>query len=272
MTSPSERVEPETVRRPDPRGSGLDSSTLLARLPDASLWQLTVRESVGLTPSMRRIRFGADDLAALSYEPGQDLMFSMPADGRTFRRRYTIRRVDRTADLLDVDMVLHGDGPGARWAAGAAPGDGIEAIGPRGKAALDPAAAWHLFVADESALPATFAMIEALGPGSTAIALIEVDGPAEEQPLAVPEGVDLSLRWLHRGGVPAGRSSVLADALAEVALPAGAGRAYLNGELKAVNGARTHLLGRGLGPDQILLKGYWRFGAANAAHGEPGRD
>ncbi len=272
MTSPAERNDSEPSRRLDVRGSGLESSAILDRLPDTSLWQLTVADTLELTPSMRRIRFSAPNLGSLSYVPGQDLMFAVPTeDGRTFRRRYTIRRLAHDG-LLDIDFVLHGDGPGARWAARAARGDTIEAIGPRGKIAPDPEASWHLFSSDESALPATFAMVEALEPGASAIALIEVDGPEDEQVLEPPGAVHLDLRWLHRDGVPAGRSTVLADMVANLPLPTGQGHVYLNGELRTVNAARAQLLERGIGAEHVSLKSYWRFGAANAAHGEPARD
>ena len=169
--------------------SNLGDSAILTRLPDASLLRLEVVETHLLTPSMRRIGFGSPDLAGFTHAPGQDLMFSVPADGgRTFRRRYTIRRSDPAALRLDVDVVLHGDGPGATWAAGVRPGDRVEAIGPRGKMPVDAGALWHLFTAEESALPATFAMVEALGAGTTAIVLLEVDGPDDEQPVRVQPG------------------------------------------------------------------------------------
>ena len=253
--------------------SNLGDSAILSRLPDASLLRLEVVETHLLTPSMRRIGFGSPDLAGFTHAPGQDLMFSVPADGgRTFRRRYTIRRSDPAALRLDVDVVLHGDGPGATWAAGVRPGDRVEAIGPRGKMLVDTGALWHLFTAEESALPATFAMVEALGAGTTAIVLLEVDGPDDEQPVRVLPGCDLHLSWLYRAGDDPGRSGVLVDAVDALELPAGPGHAYLNGELTVVNRLRKALLGRGLPAEWLSVKPYWRLGSANAAHGEPARD
>ena len=70
--------------------------------------------STAITPSMRRIRCTAPGLADLSYLPGQDLMLSVPASGgTTYRRRYTIRSFEPEVPAVDLDMVLHGDGPGA---------------------------------------------------------------------------------------------------------------------------------------------------------------
>jgi NADPH-dependent ferric siderophore reductase len=200
-------------------------------------------------------------------------MFSVPTgDGRTFRRRYTIRQLDVEALLLDIDLVMHGDGPGAAWAAAAEPGTRVEAIGPRGKITVSPNARWHLFAAEESAIAATFAMVEALEPHNQAIVVIETDGAEDEQALPAPAGCGLQVTWVHRNGVEPGRSRVLVDALAAAELPSGPGHGYLNGELGVINELRALLVGRGLTAEQLSVKPYWRLGTANAPHGEPVRD
>jgi NADPH-dependent ferric siderophore reductase len=254
----------------DVRGGGLEASALLARLPGTSVLDLEVAESLAVTPAMRRLRLRAAGLADFSYQPGQDLMVAVPAEGQgSFRRRYTIRRLDRSAGLLDLDVVLHGDGPGARWAASATTGDHIEAIGPRGKIVVDPKADWHLMVGDESGLPGFFAMIESLPAGSAATAIIEIDGPEEEQRPDVTDGVDVDLRWLHRQGGPGGTPEGLIEAVSAWPPPAGSGHAYLSGELSVVAHLRRVLESRGLAGGQLSPKAYWRLGVANAAHGEP---
>ena len=58
-------------------------------------------------------------------------MLDVPGE-RAVRRRYTIRRSDPVSGTLDIEVVLHGTGPFARWASHAAVGDRIEGIGPRG--------------------------------------------------------------------------------------------------------------------------------------------
>ena len=206
---------------------------------------------------------------------GQDLMLSVPAeDGATFRRRYTIRRLvpdDPAVGLpvVELEIVAHGEGPGARWVRTAGPGDPVEAIGPRGKIPVDPEAAWHLFVGDESAVPAIFAMLEAVPEGAPALARLEVGGPGDELD---PPAAAVDLRWVHRGGSPAGDPGPLTAAVGDTPLPEGAGRVYLFGELKVVAALRRQLVDRGLPADQLSPKPYWRHGVANAAHGEPDRD
>lgn len=41
---------------------------------------------------------------------------------RPTMREYTPRRIDLVANGLEIDFVLHGDGPASTWAAQAAPG------------------------------------------------------------------------------------------------------------------------------------------------------
>jgi NADPH-dependent ferric siderophore reductase len=240
-------------------------SALLARLPGTAAYLLTLEGAELVTPSMRRLTFaGAEGLVS---EPGQDLMLAVPAGDATYRRRYSIRR--QHAATVTLDVVLHGDGPGARWAAAIRPGDTVEALGPRGKIVPVADVAWHLFCGDESALPATFSMVESLPAGVRAICLLEVDGPDDEQ---MPDAVacELELRYLHRQGPP-GSGTALAEACEALALPAGPGHAYVNGELRQVAGARSALVRRGLAADAVDHKSYWRLGVANAAHGEPAR-
>jgi len=225
-----------------------------------------------LTPTMRRIRCTAPTLASFSYTPGQDLMLAVPTpSGETFRRRYTIRALDPTSPALDLDVVLHGDGPAAAWATSARPGDHVEAIGPRGKITIDPGADWHLFAGDDSAIPASLAMAESLPDPDPVIVVLEVDGTLDEQTTYVADGRKIRVRWLHRGGADPASSANLVAALEAVELPSGHGHAYLAGELGVVAAMRAALLARGMEAEQISAKPYWRAGRANAAHGEPER-
>ena len=259
-----------TTPAPDARpAAGEDADALVRRLPGVVRLDLDLVEAVALTPRMRRLRWRGEGVDTLSPKPGQDLMVAVPADGQAhFRRRYTIRHHDAAASHVDLDVLVHGDGPGARWAAGAQPGDHVEAIGPRGKIFLAEGADWHLFCADESGVPGAFAMMEALAPSSVALAVLEVADEAEEQPLDAR--CDARVAWVHGAGDHADATALI-DALERVELPPGRGHAYLAGELRLVAAAREALLALGMDAGDIDHKAYWRRGVSNAAHGEPER-
>ena len=244
-------------------------AVLAGPLAATTRMQLGVVDSSPLSPGMQRLVLTAPELAGLQYQPGQDMMLMVAVDGdRPVRRRYTIRALDRERRLLTIDVVRHADGPGERWVAAARPGDKIEGIGPRGKIFLNPDADWHLFIGDDSALPAYLAMAGAVPAGARALVILEVPGPDAEQD--APAGAEVA--WLHRDGRPAGDPTVLVEAAGTVALPPGRGHAYLAGEATVVLRLREALAARGLAAEQISPKAYWGRGRANASHGEPAKD
>jgi len=244
-------------------------AVLAGPLAATTRMQLEVVDSSPLSPGMQRMVLTAPELAGLQYQPGQDMMLMVAVDGdRPVRRRYTIRALDRERRLLTIDVVRHADGPGERWVAAARPGDKIEGIGPRGKIFLNPDADWHLFIGDDSALPAYLAMAGAVPAGARALVILEVPGPDAEQD--APAGAEVA--WLHRDGRPAGDPAVLVEAAGTVALPPGRGHAYLAGEATVVLRLREALAARGLAAEQISPKAYWGRGRANASHGEPAKD
>ncbi len=248
-----------------------DNAAAAERLGSTAL-ALEVVGVAAEAPALRRITVGDPRLRDVEWHPGQDLTLSIPSGGRPVRRRYTIRRLDRDAATADLQALLHGDGPGARWAATVSAGDHLEAVGPRGKIWADPAAGWHLFVGDETFLPATFAMVESLPSGTPAVVVLEVGDDIGEQPLDTAAAVTGPL-WVRRGQVGgSGDGAQLAQAVAGMELPAGSGHAYAGGEHRAVAAVRAALIGRGLPPEAISAKAYWRRDKPNQYHGEPERD
>jgi NADPH-dependent ferric siderophore reductase len=207
---------------------------------------------------MRRITVTGDALANLAPLPGQDVVVHVSdGHGGGVSRRYTIRNLDTEMRRLDLDVVMHGHGPGATWAGSVATGDAVEIFGPRGKVLLAQAR-WQLFVGDESAIPAIAEMIRALPGGTTAVAVIEVTNVDDEQPINAAGPVDV--RWLHRFDTPAGESELLDRAVATIELPDVDRHAYLFGESRTVRRLRDDLGGRGLQPHEISAKGYWNLG------------
>ncbi|MGI8417769.1 MAG: siderophore-interacting protein, partial [Nakamurella sp.] len=199
----------------------------------------------------------------LGLQPPYDLTAlreQLPPDDLPVTRTYTVREVDEQAGSLAIDFVVHGDaGIAGPWAAAAEPGDIVVFSGPGGGYSPDPTADWHLFVGDESALPAIGAALSALPADATGTALIEVYGPDDQIELTAPAG--LQVRWLHRGQDDAGTSSMLADAVTALPWPAGRVQVFAHGERESMKALRDILFtDRGLPRSQVSLSGYWAYG------------
>ena len=207
-----------------------------------------------LTPRMRRVTIRSAAVIGLEIRPAQDVELHLrDVTGRRVKRRYTIRHARPESGEFDLDVLLHGDGPGSTWGATAVPGDTVSFQGPRGKLELRPAA-WHLLVGDESALPAIAAITEQVEP---AVAVIEVASAADELPL--PTGVDA--HWVHRGDGAAGTADFLLPVVQALDLGnARDGRAYLMGETRSMVALRAVLEAAGLVHEAIFVKGYWNIG------------
>ncbi len=223
-----------------------------------------------LTPRMRRVTVATQSMHGVEVKPGQDVELLLREDsGRRVKRRYTIRRARPDNGELDLDVLLHGSGPGSAWGAHASDGDEVEFQGPRGKLELRPAP-WHLLVGDESALPAIAAICEALPAAERATALIEVQDEADE--LALDRG---TVRWLHRHDAEPGGADLLGAAvtaaLDEAPVPPPEARAYLLGETRAVVAVRALLEDRGVPHDAIFVKGYWNRGRPDRLAGRAPR-
>jgi NADPH-dependent ferric siderophore reductase len=215
---------------------------------------------------MRQIQLTGPALEGFEYFAGQDLALPVVKDdGSVVRRRYTIRRFDPARRLLDLEFVMHGDGPGIRWAQAASPGLAIEAIGPRGKIGLAPDAKWHLFAGDATALPGAFAMMDALPAGVRASGYLMVTDPAERQQFT--GDAQKTVTWRYESA--SDPSDGLVAAVSAAAVSPDGGHAYLAGEVAIVSALKAALLAHGWTPGQLSAKAYWNRGRANAGHGEP---
>jgi NADPH-dependent ferric siderophore reductase len=224
-----------------------------------------------VTPSMRRFTLKADAFADFGLEqPGEIITLGWPAPGRELVlpragwrfprgnedqhwRNFTVRSIDRERSVVDVDFFLHGDlGRAAAWAERAQVGDRVGFAGPRVHWKGN-GADWSLLVADETGLPALLAILETLPAGHRATALAEVGDEGERQ--AVETAADVDLHWLVRGGRPPGTTTLLADAVAELALPRGRGRVWGGGEAMAMRAVRERLRKPGR---SLQALGYWK--------------
>jgi NADPH-dependent ferric siderophore reductase len=254
----SDRGAPQRVPE---RERGRASLGFLGRAlrPPLPTWELSVAETTAVTPRTLGVSFSCETLGELTWHPGQDLVLELPQpDGSTAARHYTIRAFGAPARRLDIDFVLHGDSPAVRWAKQARPGERIMARGPRGRTRFAASAHSHLFLGDETALPAIFAMAESMAEGRRGVALVECDGPAEAQ--ALHSDADVKVEWVDRRGAAPGPSTLTLRRLIALNPDPTGTHAYVLGETSNVRAMRHWLLERGFAKEQITAESYWRPG------------
>jgi NADPH-dependent ferric siderophore reductase len=131
--------------------------------------------------------------------------------------------------------------------------------GPRGSFIIPATYDWHLFIGDETALPAIGRRLAELPSGTRAVVLAEVDGPADE--IKFESAADATITWAHRNGAAAGSNDVLSKALATLAMPIGDFYAWVACESLTAKSLRRQLIAdHGANPKWMRAAGYWRRG------------
>lgn len=245
--------------------------------------QLEVIEKEWLTPHMVRLIVGGDGFAGFDWKGFSDsyckllfahdgAVFTEPVDAAAMReslpseqwpktRTYSIRWVDLEQQKLALDFVVHGDeGIAAPWAAAAEPGELVQFVGPGG--AWSPKEAdFHLFVGDESALPAIAAGLERLPADARGHVVIEVSEHKLE--IEHPEGV--TVEWFVRGDA-AYDPGALAELVAAFDWPADASvSVFAHGEREAMKALRPIFKEREVPRELLSISGYWAYGRVEDA-------
>lgn len=228
----------------------------------------TVVRTERLSPELVRVVFTGPDIATLPELAFTDHYIKIIFAEST--RTYTIRSLDRTKNEMAVDFVVHGSsGLAGPWAAQAQPGDEIEFHGPGGAWVPDPDADLHLFVGDESAIPAIAASLERLPQDAQAEVFLEVSGPEAEIPM--PTTANTVIRWVHRGDLHPGLP--LADAVQQHAWGHARLSAFVHGNADMIKDLRRFLfIEREVPRSQVSISGYWRTGLTEDAWQSSKRD
>ncbi|MBK3451919.1 siderophore-interacting protein [Pseudomonas sp. MF6754] len=232
--------------------------------------RLQVLRVVDITPRMRRITLGGEQLAgfislgsddhikllfpqnAAELAALQSPTFTIKGEGpQPAMRDYTPRRFDLAIGELDIDFVLHGDGPASTWAEQAAVGQHLYIGGPRGSMIVPDIFDSYLLIGDETAIPAIARRLEELPAGRKVLAVIEIADEHERQ--ALDSAADVEVIWVMRG---------VDDLLATVEHlqpPAGALYAWVATETKLSRQVRRVLLDKHqLNDEFVKAVGYWR--------------
>ncbi|MGE7957407.1 siderophore-interacting protein [Pseudomonas sp. NPDC089530] len=235
--------------------------------------RLEVLRVVDLTPRMRRITLGGPELAgfiSLGTDDHIKLLFPQNAEQQAAletlvlgpgkdngampaMRDYTPRRYDLDIGELDIDFVLHGDGPASTWAEQAAPGQFLHIGGPRGSMIVPDIFDSYLLIGDETALPAIARRLEELPTGRRVLAVIEVQDAAERQSLQSAAQVEVI--WVERDS-----GQDLIDTVRGLPLPGGKLYAWVATESKVSRQVRRVLLDEHRLDDEFVKAvGYWRL-------------
>ncbi|MET8608942.1 SIP domain-containing protein [Streptomyces rubiginosohelvolus] len=266
------------------------------------LRELTVLRVADITPGMRRVTLGGEqlrafhrdglDLPALRSEgfddhvkfffadgdappvlPGQNVSsLDWPADARPIAKDYTPVRYDPEAGEIDFDFVRHEGGVASSWAQAVQPGEVTWIAGPKMSHGHPEGVDWLLVIGDETALPAIGRWLAEMPAGTRAKVFIEVGEESHRQDL--PTEADATITWLSRDGAPAGTTDLLERAVRSMEWLPGEAYVWAAGEAVSLKGIRRHLsTERGVPRERTHITGYWRRTEPDPVAGvEPAED
>ncbi|MBF8781454.1 siderophore-interacting protein [Pseudomonas fulva] len=231
--------------------------------------RLQVLRVTDLTPRMRRITLGGEELQgflSLGSDDHVKLLFALTAEqqqaiearslgrdggARPTMREYTPRRIDLAHNELDIDFVLHGDGPASTWAAQATPGQVLHIAGPRASLVVPDVFDSYLLIGDETAIPAIARRLEELPAGRQVVAVIQIEDEHERQVLT--SKADVEVIWVLR------HQQALLDRLRQLQLPRGSLYGWVALERSLTRQAKTLLLEKGVPEQALKAAAYWRL-------------
>ncbi|MEN5036919.1 siderophore-interacting protein [Pseudomonas sp. TWI929] len=234
--------------------------------------RLQVLRVTELTPRMRRITLGGAELQGFTSVGSDDhikLLFAETPEqqqaiearniagnvakaggARPTMREYTPRRIDLVANELDIDFVLHGDGPASTWAAQAAPGQTLDIAGPRASMVVPDIFDSYLLIGDETAIPAIGRRLEELPAGRQVLAVIQIEDEQERQ--ALPSKAQVEVIWVRR------QQEDLLALVQNLTLPQGRLYGWVALEKALTRQAKALLLEKGVPEDALKAAAYWR--------------
>ena len=218
--------------------------------PDARAFEATVaRREVLSAHLVRLVLTGLDGFASTGV-PDEWVALTVPGQFQT--RYYTVRSWSSSAASgqapeLVLDVVVHEHGLVTEWAQGQCVGDVVGVSAPKGSFELPDGASWVVLVGDLTALPAVARISESTDLPVTAY-VETADGPLADY-VAAP------VTWLSP---PAPGESGLAELVAGLEWPEGAGYFWMAGESAQMRAIRRHLRhDLGMPASAYDVMGYW---------------
>lgn len=230
----------------------------------------TLASRTFVTPTYVRLHLEGPDLRGFD-SPGADdhirVFFpdapvSIDEMRTSANREYTPVAWDAERGRLAIDVALHGDGVGSRWAQTAPVGAAVGVGGPRGSMVLTGRPDAWLLAGDETAVPAIRRFAALMDDDAVGRIAVEVPSAADDLPVSAPAGVEVI--QLHRADRPAGSALIdWLDALDLEERPDGCVFGFVAAEQSVVRAGRALLIDRWAGdPAATVVKGYWKRGTA----------
>ncbi|WP_062467363.1 siderophore-interacting protein [Demequina maris] len=229
----------------------------------------TVTSVEQVTPHMVRLRLRLDEPGAWVSDGTPDECVHVEvgattndADGHS-ARHYTVS--GHTPDGFELEVFLHGDGPGATWARTARPGDRTEVSDSKGYYAVPEGAGVRVLVGDATALPAIARILAEASADEVFHVVVELSDLADARELPTAATATVDWRLAGNGTRASALRSVLA-ALRESHLdPADQAYVWVACEAKESRAIRQMLRREYALPlTHFRIVGYWHFDLAHA--------
>ncbi|WP_413560371.1 siderophore-interacting protein [Bdellovibrio sp. HCB209] len=242
---------------------------------------LTVKNIQNVTSRIKRVTLTGEELSDFtSLSPDDHIKVFFPYPGETepvlpvmgpngltvpegsrkpIMRDYTPRRFDKDAKELDIEFVLHGEGPGSQWAAQVQVGQNLTIGGPRGSRVVPYNFDWYLMIGDESAIPSFARRLKELPADSFSVVIIETEDASQKIDLECNGKVEI--HWIYRNGRKPGQADEIKNKLASLPIFHGDYFAWIALEKACAMEIRDLLITiRGAREEWIKATGYWSAG------------
>lgn len=246
---------------------------------------LTVKRISELSPSMRRITLTGPELPeflSASFDDHVKLILpevqgekpNIPVVGdnglqfdetraKPVMRDYTPRHYDPATNELDIDFVLHHEGPATDWASKAELGHYVGIGGPRGSFVVPMEFDWHLLIGDEAALPAISRRLEELPETSRVIAVIKIRD--ENSKIEISSHCPAEIHWVTDAEHANNGHDALESTVRKLTLPEGDGFVWAAGEYSDIKSLRHYLADElNIDKNRIRAASYWRESMSDA--------
>ena len=149
---------------------------IIAKLISSILNKAKISYKAQITPDAYHIQLKGVTIQQADFIPGNFLrVFVGKNKDLAFKdniRSYSVWKLDKIEETLDLVVCVHSNGPGSAWAMNCAVGDEVAFGWHRSSLAVDNAANNHLFIGDSSALGHLYEMNRSLSNGSRVQSII----------------------------------------------------------------------------------------------------